>query len=143
MRPRARKRLGRRLGAVTVGLTIFGMVASTTATQAAEPARQTPSSGVVRTDSPTASADDDLARVVAASGGSVPVTLITGDTVHIGVDGDGKPVVRGTESAARPDGTPVVFHTITRQGKVYVVPDDALALVGKGLLDWSLFDLRQ
>ncbi|MFF7212933.1 S8 family serine peptidase [Streptomyces sp. NPDC008238] len=128
---------------MTVGLTVFGMVVSTTATQAAEPARQTPSSGVVRTDSPTAIADDDLARVVAASGGSVPVTLITGDTVHIGVDGDGKPVVRDTESAARPDGTPVVFRTITRQGKVYVVPDDALALVGKGLLDWSLFDLRQ
>ncbi|MFE0629202.1 S8 family serine peptidase [Streptomyces sp. NPDC058864] len=128
---------------MTVGLTVFGMIVSTTATQAAEPDRQTPRPGVVRTGSPTVIADSDLARVVAASGGSVPVTLITGDKVHVGVDDKGKPVVRDTESAARPDGTPVVFHTITRQGKVYVVPDDALALVGKGLLDWGLFDLTQ
>lgn len=137
MRRRAMKRLGRRLGAVTVGLTVFGMVASTTATHAAEPARQTPLPGVVQTNSPTVIANDDLARVVSASGGSFSVTLITGDKVNVGVDGDGKPVVRDIESAGRPDGPPVVFHTITRQGKVYVVPDDALALVGKGLLDWG------
>lgn len=143
MRRRAMKRLGRRLGAVTVGLTVFGMVASTTATHAAEPARQTALPGVVQTNSPTVIADDDLARVVSASGGSFSVTLITGDKVNVGVDEDGKPVVRDIESAARPDGPPVVFHTITRQGKVYVVPDDALALVGKGLLDWGLFDLTQ
>ncbi|MDX3234207.1 S8 family serine peptidase [Streptomyces sp. ME03-5709C] len=128
---------------MTVGLTVFGMVVSTTATQAAEPDRKTPRAGVARTVSPTVIADQDLARVVSASGGSVPITLITGDKAHIGVDGDGKPVVRDVESAARPDGVPVVFHTITRQGKVYVVPDDALALVGKGLLDWSLFDVGQ
>lgn len=147
MRPSARKRPGRRLGAVTVGLTVLGMVVSTTATFAAEPAEpaaaQTPKAGVVRTNSPTAGADGDLARIVAASGGSVPVTLITGDKVHLGVGDDGKPVVRDIDRAARPDGPPVVFHTITRQGKVYVVPDDALALVGQGLLDWSLFDLSR
>ncbi|MDX3352794.1 S8 family serine peptidase [Streptomyces sp. ME01-24h] len=128
---------------MTVGLTVFGMVVSTSATQAAEPHRKTPQAGVARTDSPTVIADQDLARVVAASGGSVPITLITGDKAHVGVDDDGKPVVRDFESAARPDGPPVVFHTITRQGKLYVVPDDALALVGKGLLDWSLFDVSQ
>ncbi|WP_405765012.1 S8 family serine peptidase [Actinacidiphila glaucinigra] len=128
---------------MTVGLTILGMVASTTATQAAEPNRQTSRPEVVQTKKPTATAEGELARVVSASGGSVPVTLITGDRVRVGVDADGRPVVRDTESAARPDGPPVVFHTITRQGKVYVVPDDALALVGKGLLDWGLFDLSR
>ncbi|WUD77328.1 S8 family serine peptidase [Streptomyces sp. NBC_00510] len=143
MRRSSRKRLGRRLGAVTVGLTVFGMVVSTTATQAAEPTRKSPLPGVVQTNSPTMIANDDLARIVSASGGSVPVTLITGDKVHVGVDDDGKPVVRDIDSADRPDGPPGVFHTITRQGKVYVVPDDALALVGKGLLDWGLFDLSQ
>ena len=143
MRRSARKRLGRRLGAVTVGLTVFGMVASTTATYAAEPTRQMPLSGVVQTKSPTVIADHDLARIVSASGGSVPVTLITGDKVHVGVDDHGKPVVRDIESAARPDGPPVAFHTITRQGQMYLVPDDALAMVGKGLLDWGLFDLTQ
>lgn len=143
MRRSARKRLGRRLGAVTVGLTVFGMVASTTATHAAEPTGQKPRTGVVQTKTPKAIANGDLARIVSASGGTVTVTLITGDKVHVGVDDDGRPVVRDVEKAARPDGPPVVFHTITRQGRVYAVPDDALALVGKGLLDWGLFDLTQ
>ncbi|MFD4611830.1 S8 family serine peptidase [Streptomyces sp. NPDC058440] len=128
---------------MTVGLTVFGMVVSTTATHAAEPDQQTPLPLVVQTKNPTVTASDDLARTISASGGTVPVTLITGDKVRVGVDDDGKPVVRDIDSAARPDGPPVVFHTITRQGKVYVVPDDALALVGKGLLDWGLFDLTQ
>ncbi|MFE7750556.1 S8 family serine peptidase [Streptomyces sp. NPDC057428] len=143
MRPSARRRSGRRRGAVTVGLTVLGMLVSTTATHAAEPAPRTTPSGVAPANSPVAIADDDLARVISASGGSVTVTLITGDRVHVGVDDDGKPVVRDIEGAARPDGPPVVFHTITRQGKVYVVPDDALALVGKGVLDWGLFDLSR
>ncbi|MFD1276253.1 hypothetical protein ACFQ51_44825 [Streptomyces kaempferi] len=128
---------------MTVGLTVFGMLVPSTTTHAAEPVRQTPPSGVAQTNNPKAVANEDLARIVSASGGSVPVTLITGDKLHVGVDDDGKPVVRDTESAPRPDGLPVVFHTLTRQGKLYVVPDDALALVGKGMLDWSLFDLSQ
>ncbi|CAM5292579.1 MULTISPECIES: S8 family peptidase [Streptomyces] len=143
MRSSATTGVGRRWGAVTVGLTVLGMLVSTTTAHAAAPDRQPPPSGAAQTDSPTSAADNPLARFVSASGGSVPVTLITGDTVDVGVDDGGKPVVRGTESAPRPDGLPVVFHTLTRQGKVYVVPDDALALVGQGLLDWSLFDLGQ
>ncbi|MFI5998180.1 S8 family peptidase [Streptomyces sp. NPDC051362] len=142
MRSSARKRTGRRWGAVTVGLTVFGMLVSTTTAQGAEPARPTPISGAAHSKKPKV-VTDDLARIVAESGGSVPVTLVTGDKVHIGVDKDGKPVVRDTESAPRPGGPPVAFHTITRQGKAYVVPDDALPLVGKGLLDWSLFDLSE
>ncbi|MGW0296694.1 S8 family serine peptidase [Streptomyces anthocyanicus] len=142
MRPSARWRIGRRRGAVTVGLTVLGMLVSTTATHAADPDRQAAAPpGAARTNSPAGNADKELARAVSASGGSVPVTLITGDRVHVGVDENGKPVVQDTRSARRPDGLPVVFHTLTRQGKLYVVPDDALALVGKGLLDWSLFDL--
>lgn len=143
MRPSAGRRTGRRWGATTVGLTIFGMLMSTMTAHAADPARQTPPSGVAGTKGPAATADDNLARVVAAAGGSVPVTLITGDKVHIGVDDAGRPVVRDTESAARPDGPPVVFHTFTRQGNTYIVPDDALALVAKGLLDWGLFDVSE
>ncbi|MFE2626361.1 S8 family serine peptidase [Streptomyces sp. NPDC059374] len=142
MRPSARKRLTRRLGAVTAGLGVLGVIASTTPTQAAEPDRQQPRAGVVRTNGHPA-ADSDLARAVAASGGSVPVTLITGDKVHVGLGDDGAPVVRSIDSAPRPDGPSVPFHTLTRQGTVYVVPDDALALVGSGVLDWGLFDLRR
>ncbi|WP_121715828.1 S8 family serine peptidase [Streptomyces sp. E5N91] len=143
MRPTARRGISRRWGAATVGLTVFGLLVSTTTAHAADPVRQTPASGVTQTNSPKAAVDNDLARFVSASGGSVPVTLVTGDTVDVSVDDDGKPVVRSTETAPRPDGLPVVFHTLTRQGKVYVVPDDALALVGQGLLDWGLFDLQQ
>ncbi|MFE9694452.1 S8 family serine peptidase [Micromonospora sp. NPDC005806] len=91
----------------------------------------------------TVTPNDDLRRVIAASGGSVPVTLITGDKVYVGINADGKPVARDFESAARPDGSSVVFQTITRKGNVYVVPNDALSLLGNGLLDWGLFDLTQ
>lgn len=143
MRSSARLGVRRRRGAVAVGLTVLGMLVSTTTAQAAGPDRQAPPSGAARTHSAKTAAGDGLARFVSASGGSVPVTLVTGDTVRVGVDAGGKPVVRDTESAPRPDGLPVVFHTFSRQGTVYVVPDDALALVGQGLLDWSLFDLGQ
>ncbi|MER7930600.1 S8 family serine peptidase [Streptomyces sp. NPDC096057] len=142
MRSGTRRGKSRRWGTVSVGLTVFGMLVSTTTAHAADPASRTPSSGVARTKSAQA-AGSDLARVVSAAGGSVPVTLITGDTVDVGADDQGRPVVRDTQSAPRPDGLPVVFHTLTRQGKVYAVPDDALVLVGQGLLDWSLFDLDQ
>lgn len=141
-RGRSRGR-GRRRGAVTVGLTVFGMLMSMTTARAADPAAPAPSSGVARSDSRKTAAGGDLARTVAAAGGTVPVTLVTGDTVNIGVDNDGKPVVRETDSAPRADGLPVVLHTITRRGTVYAVPDDALALVGQGLLDWSLFDVDE
>ncbi|KUN18789.1 hypothetical protein AQJ23_39355 [Streptomyces antibioticus] len=126
---------------MTVGLTAVGMLVPATTADATEPARQTPSSGVAAANAPKA-ADDELARVVSAAGGSVPVTLVTGDTLRVGVD-DGEPVVRATDSAPRAAGLPVVFHTLTRRGTVYVVPDDALVLVSQGLLDWSLFDLRE
>ncbi|WP_431967944.1 S8 family peptidase [Actinacidiphila sp. bgisy160] len=128
---------------MTVGLTILGMVTSATATQAAEPTRQAPRPGVVQTKKSTVIDNDDLARTLSGSGTTVPVTLITGDKVNATVDAHGKPAVRDIESAARPDGSPVVFHTITRMGKVYVVPNDALALIGNGVLDWGLFDLSE
>ncbi len=147
MRSSSRRGTNRRRGAVTVGLAVLGMLASTTTAQAIDPDRQTPAPDVTRTASEKAAvgktaAGDELARFVAAADGSVPVTLITGDTVEVGVE-DGKPVVRRTQPAPRPDDVPVVFHTLTRQGKVYAVPDDALPLVDRGVLDWSLFDLGE
>ncbi|MEV7324581.1 S8 family peptidase [Streptomyces sp. NPDC093970] len=142
MRSSPGKRVHRRWGAVTIGLAVFGALVTPTA-HAAEPAPQPEPSGVARTNTPQAAAEGDLARVVSAAGGSVPVTLVTGDTVHVGVDDHGRPVVHDTDIATRPDGLPVVLHTLTRQGRVYAVPDDALVLVGQGLLDWSLFDLDE
>ena len=141
MRRRARRGFSRRWGAATVGLAVFGVLVPTTTAHASDPVRQAPPPSAARTDGGQSAASSELARPVAAFGGSVPVTLITGDRVDVGVDEDGKPVVRRTEAAARPDGAPVVFHTLTREGTPYVVPDDALALVGQGVLDWGLFDL--
>ncbi|MGW6014372.1 S8 family serine peptidase [Streptomyces sp. NPDC055210] len=85
--------------------------------------------------------DGRLADVVAGSGASVPVTLITGDKLDVGLDAVGKPVVQDIEPAPRSDGSTVVFHTIAHGGAVHVVPNDALALVGDDVLDWSLFDV--
>ncbi|GGT64349.1 hypothetical protein GCM10010207_74470 [Streptomyces atratus] len=135
------QRLRTRLGAVTVGLAIFGAIMSPTA-GATDSARQ-PShpDAVQKKVSPTA--DDDLRKIVSAAGGTVPVTLITGDKVDVGVDTDGRPVVRNVESAARPESTPVVFQTITHLGTVHFVPNDALGLLDGGLLDWGLFDLTE
>ncbi|MFE3906372.1 hypothetical protein ACFXPY_40535, partial [Streptomyces sp. NPDC059153] len=92
------------MGAVTVGLAIFGAIMSPTA-GATDSARQ-PShpDAVQKKVSPTA--DDDLRKIVSAAGGTVPVTLITGDKVDVGVDAHGRPGVRPGQSAARPDRPP-------------------------------------
>lgn len=139
----ATRRLGRRLGAVTAGLAIFAMVVSTTAAHASEPIRQAPIPEVPQKQNVTVTVNDDLLRAVAASGATLPLTLVTGDKVYVGIDADGKPVVRDIESAPRPDGSDVVFHTLTRMGSVHVVPNDALSLLGNGVLDWGLFDLTK
>ncbi|MEU9507383.1 S8 family peptidase [Micromonospora sp. NPDC048170] len=73
----------------------------------------------------------------------MPLTLITGDVVHVGLSAQGKPEVRRIEAATRADGAGVAFHTITYKGNVHVVPSDALSLIGTGLLDWGLFDLAE
>ncbi|HEY8452295.1 MAG: S8 family serine peptidase [Micromonosporaceae bacterium] len=83
-----------------------------------------------------------LPTATTAAGGSVPVTLITGDRVEVGLGPDGVPVVRGIIEAARPDGGPVGFTTLQRGDAVYVVPNDALPLVGE-VLDWELFNLAK
>lgn len=139
----AMKRFGRRLGVVTVGLTIFGMVVSTSAANATKPTPQAPPTNIVVSRSLPITVSDDLLRFAANSGASLPLTLITGDKVYVGIGADGKPVVRNIEAAPRPDGGTITFHTITRKGSVYVVPNDALSLLGRGLLDWGLFDLAK
>jgi len=74
--------------------------------------------------------------------GTVPVTLVTGDRVQVEIGPDGVPVARDIAAAARPDGGPVGFTTLQRGDAVYVVPNDALPLVGE-VLDWELFNLAK
>lgn len=86
----------------------------------------------------------DLAQVAAGTAAGGPLTLLTGDTVQVGLDADGNPTVQQIEPAPRPDGTgPVAFHTVGSGADTHVVPDDALPLLAEGLLDWELFNLRE
>ncbi|MFE7401788.1 hypothetical protein, partial [Streptomyces sp. NPDC057557] len=89
---------------MTVGLAIFGAIMSPTA-GATDSARQ-PShpDAVQKKVSPTA--DDDLRKIVSAAGGTVPVTLITGDKVDVGGGRPRRPRGGRPGSAAPPPGPP-------------------------------------
>ncbi|WP_405496821.1 S8 family peptidase [Streptomyces sp. NBC_00096] len=65
------------------------------------------------------------------------VTLITGDRVVVGSDGGVRQVVRGKGR----EGT--VFSVRREAGHTYVIPQDALGLIGDGVLDRRLFDVAQ
>lgn len=83
-----------------------------------------------------------LAASSTAKGGTKPsatvtVTLVTGDRVVVGSDGGVRQVVRGKGR----EGT--VFSVRREAGHTYVVPQDALRLIGDGVLDRRLFDVAQ
>ena len=56
------------------------------------------------------------------------VTLITGDRVAVSTRPDGKPLV--TIAPADRGGAPVSFQTLTADGHVYVIPQDAAGFIG-------------
>ncbi|WOX21416.1 S8 family peptidase [Streptomyces solicathayae] len=134
------RRFGRRLAAAAAGITVLGTVMSSTAASASDPNRA-PSS-------PTslnlpASVGDSLLKAAAGTRANLSLTLVTGDKVQIGITKDRKPVVREIVPATRPGNESVLFHTVTRGDKVYVVPQDALSLLRADLLDWELFNLAK
>jgi hypothetical protein len=118
------------------------MVMSTASANAADPT-PAPSSPAALNQIQPASVDGNLLRAVAGTQAKLPLTLVTGDKVQIGVTADGKPVVHEIEPAARPGHESVLFQTITRNGQLYVVPDDVLPLLRADLLDWELFNLAK
>ncbi|MPZ25467.1 MAG: S8 family serine peptidase [Micromonosporaceae bacterium] len=126
-------RLGRRLGAAIVAVTALGLVLSST-TANASPVRN-PVPDTIQLAAP------ELLRAAAATSASVPLTLVTGDQVQVGVDPDGRPVVQKVTAADRPGSGSLAFHTFTTETSVYVVPDDALSLLREDRLDWNLFNL--
>ncbi|HEX6683535.1 MAG TPA: S8 family serine peptidase, partial [Candidatus Limnocylindrales bacterium] len=134
-----RNRFRRRLTALVAVSTVLGTVLPAAATHAAPPARTT----ALTAGGLPVSVPGDLLRMAAGSPVTMPLTLITGDTVHIGVSAAGKPVVRDIEPAERADGSTVAFHTFTRNNNLHVVPNDALSLLGNGILDWGLFDVAK
>ncbi|WP_285750712.1 S8 family serine peptidase [Lentzea sp. NBRC 105346] len=68
------------------------------------------------------------------------VTLITGDVVRYAENQDGRKAVQ-VEPAARPDGPPPAFQTITDDDGFYVYPSDALPYVATGKVSSALFNV--
>ncbi|MFI6061965.1 S8 family peptidase [Streptomyces sp. NPDC051286] len=134
------RRFGRRLATAAAGITVLGTVMSSTAANASNP---TPAPSSFTSLNLPASVSDSLLKATAGNRANLPLTLVTGDKVQIGVTKGQQPVVREIEPATRPGNESVLFHTVTRKGQVYVVPDDALPLLGADLLDWELFNLAK
>ncbi|MBO0913008.1 S8 family peptidase [Streptomyces laculatispora] len=136
------RRFGRRLVTAAVGITVLGTVMSSTAVHASgpTPAQSRPASLDLNL---PASVRDHLLQAAAGTQADLPLTLVTGDKVRIGVTKGRRPVVREIEPATRPGHETVLFHTVTRNDQVYVVPDDALPLLSTGLLDWELFNIAK
>ncbi|MFE3097023.1 S8 family serine peptidase [Streptomyces sp. NPDC059248] len=65
------------------------------------------------------------------------VTLVTGDRVHIGPQGDVVSVRRGEGREGMP------FQTQRSGGRTYVVPHDAQRLIAAGKVDQRLFDITE
>lgn len=133
------RRFGQRLAVAITGITVLGMAIPTSA-NAADPTPAPSAPTTLKQILPTSVADS-LLRTAAGTQAKLPLTLVTGDKVQIGVTADGKPVVHEIEPAPRPGNESVLFQTITKSGQVYVVPDDVLPLLHADLLDWELFNL--
>ncbi|MFE3906533.1 S8 family serine peptidase [Streptomyces sp. NPDC059153] len=134
------RRFGRRLAAAAAGITVLGTVLSSTAANASNP---TPAPSSLTALNLPASVHDSLLQAAAGNRANLSLTLVTGDKVQIGITEDRKPVVREIEPAPRPGNESVLFHTVTRNDQVYVVPEDALSLLRADLLDWELFNLAK
>lgn len=68
---------------------------------------------------------------------SYDITLLTGDVVHY-ADGAGK---QDTVTVDRPDGATGGVHVQQAGDEIYVLPDEATALIAAGKLDRRLFDV--
>ncbi|MFE4336850.1 hypothetical protein ACFRQM_48290, partial [Streptomyces sp. NPDC056831] len=110
------RRFGRRLAAAAAGITVLGTVMSSTAANASNP-----TSSLTALNLP-ASVHDSLLQAAAGNRANLSLTLVTGDKVQIGITEDRKPVVREIEPATRPGKESVLFHPVTRNDQVYVVP---------------------
>ncbi|GAA3477093.1 S8 family serine peptidase [Streptomyces yanii] len=134
------RRFGRRLAAAAAGITVLGAVMSSTAANASNP---TPAPSAPTSLNLPASVSDSLLKAAAGNRANLSLTLVTGDKVQIGITEDRKPVVREIVPATRPGNESVLFHTVTRNDQVYVVPEDALSLLRADVLDWELFNLAK
>ncbi|MFF3787091.1 S8 family serine peptidase [Streptomyces sp. NPDC001933] len=134
------RRLRRRLVTAAVGITVLGAVMSSTAANASDPAPAPSSPASLNL---PASVRDSLLKADAGTRADLSLTLVTGDKVQIGLTKDRKPFVREIKPATRAGHESVLFHTVTKNDQVYVVPEDALSLLRADVLDWELFNLAK
>ncbi|RIQ24569.1 S8 family peptidase [Jiangella rhizosphaerae] len=131
----------KRLAAATAGVALLALVMSAAATSAHPVTDRLDDARSVLDGLP----DDaqELLADVAGGDAGVPLTLITGDQVVVGLDDDGAPVVQDIVVASRTDGSQPVLYTIMREDRVYVVPSDAMPLIDSDVLDWELFNVAE
>ncbi|WP_029136972.1 S8 family peptidase [Nakamurella lactea] len=82
------------------------------------------------------------AAAVQPADGGIEVTLITGDVVTYPAETSTDQDRVQVRQAPRPDGRTVAFTQLREGDSFYVFPSDARGLVGAGLLDKGLFDVR-
>ncbi|MFI6182919.1 S8 family peptidase [Nonomuraea sp. NPDC051191] len=85
--------------------------------------------------------DTGVVTLPGAAGGEWKLTLITGDTVHLARDGDGR-YTATPEAVRRPDGHTPLFRSEAGPEGIFVIPDDAQPALDAGVLDLKLFDVR-
>ncbi|MFG2622525.1 S8 family serine peptidase [Streptomyces sp. NPDC048507] len=86
---------------------------------------------------PALAATGAVARAAATSPGAPAVTLVTGDRVVLAGDGGVAQLVRAPGRAG------IVFSVRREAGHTQVIPQDALRMIGDGVLDRRLFDVTQ
>jgi subtilisin family serine protease len=121
----------RRTGVRVVALAAAGLLVA----MAAAPVGAAPAGGRVSGTGP------HVRDVSPLTAGTRPtrVTLITGDTVTYSTDQAGHVAVTVD---TRPGRGVVRYRATTENGRYYMIPSDAQALVSAGLLDKELFDLK-
>ncbi|MCM2423834.1 S8 family serine peptidase [Streptomyces sp. RKAG293] len=106
---------------------VAGTLITGTASAGTQPAR---AAGSTAQDGTTATAK-------ASAAGTATVTLITGDRVVVGGNGRVVQLMRGK-------GRQGTVFSVRREGEhTYVIPQDALHMIGDGVLDRRLFDVAQ
>ncbi len=121
----------RRIWVRVVAMAAAGLLVA----MAAAPVSAAPASGRVSSTGP------HVRKVSPSTAGTRParVTLITGDTVTYSTDQAGHVAVTVDTGPGR---SVVRYRATTENGRYYMIPSDAEALVSAGVLDKELFDLN-
>ncbi|PSL01644.1 subtilisin family serine protease [Haloactinopolyspora alba] len=136
---RTPRRSGPRPARATAGLLALLLpVAGLSAAGASAAPTTAPDTGTESREPRTADTTEASAATETEAG-SYDLTLVTGDTVHVTVDADGRQRAE-VSPAPRPDGSSPGFWTHRRGDDLYVIPQDVADLVPRRL-DPALFNV--